>query len=153
MFKNCAYAARDNARTCMQWSAEENAGFTTGKPWFHVNPNYKQINVAAEENDPDSILNYYRAVIALRKQYKDAAIYGKYVEKLGRSKKIFAYDKLAEDGGVMTVIINMTDGEVAFPSGCVPTGAKQLISNYPGVPGSVMKPYEARVWYTAAPGK
>ena len=61
-------------------------------------------------------------MIALRKQYKDAAIYGKYVEKLGRSKKIFAYDKLAEDGGVMTVIINMTDGEVAFPSGCVPTG-------------------------------
>ena len=155
VFENCAYAARDNARTCMQWSAEENAGFTTGRPWFHVNPNYKEINVAAAESDPDSILNYYRAVIALRKEYKDAAIYGRYIEKLGRSKKLFAYDKGAEAGGGLAVIDNRRDGEVPAASAakCVPDGAKLLISNYKGGMSETLRPYEARVWYTAAPAK
>ena len=151
VFENCAYAARDNARTCMQWSADAHAGFTTGKPWFHVNPNYKEINVEAAEKDPDSILHYYRAVIALRKQYKDTAIYGRYVEKLAGSKKIFAYDKVADDGSVLTVVINMTDKPVSAAAAkkCVPEGAKHLISNYKGFMADELKPYEAHVWYTA----
>ena len=135
----------------MQWSADANAGFTTGKPWFHVNPNYKEINVEAAEKDPDSILHYYRAVIALRKQYKDTAIYGRYVEKLAGSKKIFAYDKVADDGSVLTVVINMTDKPVSAAAAkkCVPEGAKHLISNYKGFMSDELKPYEAHVWYTA----
>ena len=151
IFENCAYAARDNARTCMQWSAEANGGFTTGTPWFHVNPNYKDINVAAEESDPGSLLNYYRKVIALRKEYKDAAVYGRYVEKMASSKKIFAYDKIAEDGGVLTVVINMTDGEVSASRAakCVPEGAKHILGNYGGSMAAVLKPYEAHVYYKA----
>lgn len=151
LFENCAYAARDNARTCMQWSAAENAGFTTGKPWFHVNPNYTEINVEAAEKDPDSLLNYYRAIIALRKEYKDAAIYGRYEEKLKGSSRIFAYDKIAEDGGVLTVVINMSDSPVSAAAAkkCVPEGAKHLIGNYKGSMADVLKPYEAHVWYTA----
>lgn len=155
IFENCAYAARDNARTCMQWSAADNAGFTTGKPWFHVNPNYTQINVEAEESDPDSLLNYYRKVIALRKEYKETAIYGRYEEKLRTSGKIFAYDKVAEDGGVLTVVINMTDKPVSAAGAkkCVRAGAKHLIGNYKGSMADVLQPYEAHVWYTAPTAK
>ena len=63
-------ASRDSARTPVQWSAEKNAGFTTGTPWFFINPNYLEINVAAEEANPDSILHFYRKAISLRKQLK-----------------------------------------------------------------------------------
>lgn len=60
-------SARDNGRTPFQWDNSENAGFSTGTPWLKVNPNHKTINVAAQENDPNSILNYFRKMVALRK--------------------------------------------------------------------------------------
>lgn len=153
LFENCAYAARDNARTPVQWNAEENAGFTTGTPWFHINPNYKDINVAAAEADEDSLLNYYRAILALRKQYKDAAIYGRYEEKLGRNKHIMAYDKIADDGSRLTVIINLSSKTVSARGArkCVPKGAVRLIGTYKWSLADMMKPYEAHVYYTAAP--
>ncbi len=69
--------SRDNCRTPMQWDGSENAGFTTGKPWIKVNPNYKQINADAEETDPESVLNYYKQMIRIRKQ-NETAVYGKY---------------------------------------------------------------------------
>src|SRR5699024_3426904 len=68
---------RDNSRTPMQWNTETNSGFTTGKPWMKVNPNYQEINVEAELNDADSILNYYKQLILLRRDH-DALIYGNY---------------------------------------------------------------------------
>lgn len=58
--KVVAKYSRDNARTPVQWSAEENAGFTTGKPWLKVNPNYTSINVAAQEKDENSVLSFYK---------------------------------------------------------------------------------------------
>ncbi len=60
----CGKMSRDNARTPVQWSGAENAGFTTGTPWLKVNSDYREINVAAQENDPDSVLNYYRRLVA-----------------------------------------------------------------------------------------
>lgn len=151
LFERCAYASRDNARTPVQWSAEENAGFSTGTPWFHVNPNYKEINVAAAEADPDSILNYYRAILKLRKEYKDTAIYGEYKEHLKRDKRVMVYDKIAEDGSKLTVVINLSDKTV---SACrakkfVDADAKRLIGNYKGSMADMLKPYEAHVFYTA----
>lgn len=70
--------SRDNARTPFQWSAKKNAGFTTGTPWFRVNPNYTDINLESQRNDPDSVFQYYRKLIALRKnpQYKETVVYG-----------------------------------------------------------------------------
>ena len=62
------YGSRDSARTPVQWSDEENAGFTTGTPWFYVNENYPQINVAQQETDENSVLNFYRRAVQLRKQ-------------------------------------------------------------------------------------
>ena len=81
---------RDNARTPMQWNADKNAGFTTGEPWIKVNPNYTEINVEAQENDPGSVLNYYRALIQLRKDqdvirdgdYRDHARLGQHLRLL-----------------------------------------------------------------------
>lgn len=79
--KICQRFSRDNARTPMQWSEEEEAGFTTGKPWLFINPNYKEINVKAEEEDADSILNYYKKLIALRKskEYIHTFTYGTFL--------------------------------------------------------------------------
>ena len=63
----CYGHSRDNARTPMQWSDKENEGFTLGKPWLKVNPNYKEINVSEQQDREDSLLNYYKKLIALRK--------------------------------------------------------------------------------------
>ena len=60
--------SRENSRTPVQWSEAENAGFTTGKPWFNINPNYKEINVEDDLKNPDSILNFYKNLIRLRKR-------------------------------------------------------------------------------------
>lgn len=151
LFERCAYASRDNARTPVQWSAEENAGFSTGTPWFHVNPNYKEINVAAAEADPESILNYYRAILKLRKEYKDTAIYGEYKEHLGCDKRVMVYDKIAEDGSKLTVVINLSDKPVSARRAkkFVDADAKRLIGNYKGSMADMLKPYEAHVFYTA----
>jgi len=74
----CYRFSRDNARTPMQWDDSVNAGFTTGKPWLKVNPNYPHLNVAAQEQDENSVLNYYKKLIALRKSeaYREVFTYG-----------------------------------------------------------------------------
>lgn len=66
---------RDNAHTPMQWDASPNGGFTGGAPWIMVNPNVQEINVAAALRDPDSVLHYYRALLALRRE-QDVLRYG-----------------------------------------------------------------------------
>lgn len=77
----CSKMSRDNARTPMQWTDGENAGFTTGTPWLKVNSNYTDINVKNQEADAHSVLNYYRKLIALRKsdEYKSLFTYGEFV--------------------------------------------------------------------------
>ena len=76
--------SRDNSRTPFQWDTSENAGFTTGKPWLMVNPDYKRINVASQINDPNSVLSYYKKLTALRKnpEYSNTVVYGKTVPYL-----------------------------------------------------------------------
>ena len=76
--KVIARYSRDNARTPMQWSDAAHAGFTTGTPWLHVNPNYSTINAAAEQKDPDSVFHFYKKLIALRKDpaYRETVVYG-----------------------------------------------------------------------------
>ncbi len=89
----CEKMSRDNARTPMQWDSSPNAGFTTGTPWLKVNDNYRDINVAAQENDPDSVLNYYRRLTALRKspEYRQLFTYGKFHPAFENSHRILAY--------------------------------------------------------------
>ena len=89
----CEKMSRDNARTPMQWDSSPNAGFTTGTPWLKVNDNYPEINVAAQENDPDSVLNYYRRLTALRKspEYRQLFTDGKFRPAFENSHRILAY--------------------------------------------------------------
>lgn len=89
----CEKMSRDNARTPMQWDSSPNAGFTTGTPWLKVNDDYRDINVAAQENDPDSVLNYYRRLTALRKspEYRQLFTYGKFRPAFENSHRILAY--------------------------------------------------------------
>ena len=101
----CGRMSRDNARTPMQWSDEANAGFTTAKPWLKVNENYKAINVAAQEKDPSSVLNYYRRLVALRKsdEFKELFTYGKCVPAYEDTDGIMAYYREDENKRVLVV--------------------------------------------------
>ena len=95
----CGRMSRDNARTPVQWSDRENAGFTEGTPWLKVNTNYKEINVANQEKDEDSVLNYYRKLIALRKslEYKEVFTYGRFVPVYEDTEAVMAYYRLDEN--------------------------------------------------------
>ena len=85
--------SRDNARTPMQWDCTENAGFTSGTPWLSVNPNYHEINVKSQQNDPDSLLSFYKKLTALRKDpdYKETIVYGNLIPYLEDQHNLMAY--------------------------------------------------------------
>ena len=89
----CNRMSRDNARTPMQWTSEENAGFTKGTAWLKINPDYKEINVEDQENDPDSVLNYYRKLVALRKsdEFKNVFTYGEFISEYEEMDHIQAF--------------------------------------------------------------
>ena len=90
--------SRDNARTPVQWDDGANAGFTTGKPWLKVNPNYKQINVQAQVNDEDSVLAFYKKLTRLRKseEYKETIVYSQLIPYLEEEKNLIAYFRKGE---------------------------------------------------------
>lgn len=104
----CICHSRDNARTPMQWSGNKQAGFTTGSPWLKVNPNYTEINVENQEQDEDSVLHYYRKLIALRKaeRSKDIFTYGKTEPVFEEEEGIFAFYRTGEDGKRILVAAN-----------------------------------------------
>ena len=144
MFPKIAHKSRDNARTPMQWDASENAGFTTGKPWIAVNPNYKKINVADQLKREDSVFHYYQKLIRLRKE-NEIIVYGNYELSLPEDENIFAYVRTL-DNQKLLVVCNFSKSEQKFDfSGY--ENAKVLISNYNGdtVKDGILKPYEATV--------
>lgn len=113
----CGRFSRDNSRTPMQWDASPNAGFTTGKPWLKVNPNYVDINVAEQEQRADSILNYYKQLIALRKSddYREVFTYGKLIPLFENEEDILAYRRIG-DGRETVVIANFGPGAKTLPA-------------------------------------
>jgi glucan 1,6-alpha-glucosidase len=133
---------RDNARTPMQWNAGENAGFTTGTPWIKVNPNHTRINVEAQEQDSNSVLNYYRHLIQLRKD-EDVIRDGSYTEILPDWDNIFAY---ARDDGKkkLTVIANFSGETVEYPAWTMDTAGEPILGNYDSWPQEgVLRPWES----------
>lgn len=106
----CHANSRDNARTPMQWSDEPNAGFTTGTPWLGVNPNYREINVAEQQGREDSVLSYYKKLIALRKHpdYVQTFTYGSFEPAFEECEHIFAYLRKGEE---QTVLVAANFGE------------------------------------------
>ena len=134
---------RDNARTPMQWSAGKNAGFTTGEPWIMLNPNHTRINAEAEEQDPDSILNYYRALIALRNS-TPALLRGDWRELLPENGQIVAYVRELE-GEEYTVLCNLSGERAELPCAMSEFG-EPVLSNMPSDPAAeALYPYQALV--------
>jgi oligo-1,6-glucosidase len=142
---------RDNARTPVQWSAEANAGFTSGTPWLKVNPNYTEINAEQALADPDSIFYYYQKLIRLRKEVP-AVVYGSYDLILPDHEQIYAFTRTLDNQRLL-VILNFSADTPTFelPGDIAYTSADLLIGNYPVDPGAdlssfELRPYEARVY-------
>ena len=133
---------RDNGRTPFQWNSSENAGFTTGKPWLKVNPNYTEINAEAQESDENSVLNYFRKIVIFRKENL-ALIYGKYTLLDRDNESIYAYTRELE-GKKLLILLNFKDKKATAKTNLDIRGAKVLFGNYPSPsPNETLKPYEA----------
>ncbi len=142
---NSIYArSRDNARTPMQWTAGENAGFTTGTPWLPVNENKSFINAEAALEDENSVYHYYQKLIALRKQYpvfRD----GDFTLLCPEDPQRFLYEREAE-GEHLLVVCNFSPDWAPLNTQSIPENAQLLLTNYPQQ-GEGLQPYEARMYY------
>ena len=107
----CSVMSRDNARTPMQWKNAPQAGFTSGTPWLKVNDNYPVINVEKEEGQPDSVLHYYRKLIALRKsgEYRELFTYGKFEPAYENADHVMAYYRILQGRRVLVAANFGTD--------------------------------------------
>ena len=109
---------RDNARTPFQWDDSKNAGFTDGRPWLMVNPKYKHINLAEQINDSDSVFNFYKDLISLRKnpEYESTFVYGKFAPYKPEQKNLLAYSRVGEKS-VMVIANYQKDAQtLSLPS-------------------------------------
>ncbi|MEH7304835.1 glycoside hydrolase family 13 protein [Neobacillus drentensis] len=141
-------SGRDNSRTPMQWSDEVNAGFSTGSPWLKVNPNYKEINVAVQQKDTKSVLNFYKKLIALKKA-NEIFTYGKYELLFEDNQQIYAYTRTLNDEKV--IIMTNLSAQPAELEGVSLDYRHLLLNNYEvskheHLQKVTLKPYEARVY-------
>lgn len=138
--------SRDNARTPMQWDASANGGFTTGTPWFSMNPNYKEINAASQVEDEDSIYNYYRKLIRLRHE-NETIVYGDFELMMEDSQDVFAYMRKGTDE-VLLVYCNFSEKEQEFriPEAYREKKKEVLICNYENPEEGALRPQEAIVY-------
>ncbi|GGB03784.1 glycoside hydrolase family 13 protein [Puia dinghuensis] len=143
--KEIGFSSRDNSRTPMQWDAGVHAGFTRVKPWIGLNPNYSAVNVAAEERDANSCLNYFRRLVRLRKD-NPVLVYGKYTLLDKDNPDVYAYTREWK-GMKWLVVLNFSSRAVPLPADVSTAGAKLIIDNYaaPGKPGE-LRAYEAGVY-------
>ncbi|MFV8368423.1 glycoside hydrolase family 13 protein [Flavobacterium sp. LB2R40] len=136
--------SRENGRTPMQWDRNKNARFTTGIPWLKVNQNYNTISVNTQEKDPNSVLNYFRKLVQLRKQ-NPTLVYGKYTLLDKENPNIFAYMREL-DGKKLLVLLNFTDKISTYNIGFSMARSKIILDNYTGIKklkNNVLRPYEA----------
>ncbi|MFV8377223.1 glycoside hydrolase family 13 protein [Flavobacterium sp. LB3R33] len=136
--------SRENGRTPFQWDTTKNAGFTTGKPWLKVNPNYNLINAEVQEKDPNSTLNYFRKLVQLRKK-EPVFVYGKYTLLDRENPNIFAYTRDIE-GKKVLVLLNFSEKESSFNIGIPITKSKIILDNYTNTKNlkkNILRPFEA----------
>lgn len=140
-------SSRDNARTPVQWSSQRNAGFTTGETtWMSVNPNYVEINVEDQEKDPDSVLNFYRRAIHLRKSLS-CVRHGTYKEYRKLSRKHYLYSMEDQKQKILVVCsFAKEDTPFAPPRGFDLSTARLALCSYPQGRESTLRPYECRVY-------
>ena len=138
--------SRDSARTPVQWSSEKNAGFTTGKPWFYVNENYKEINVADQESDDNSVLNFYRKAILLRKELS-CVRNGNYKEYGKMSGSLYTYSREDDKEKILVVCsYSKRNQKWNVPKDFDISTSELLLANYDNLEGTTLKPYETRVY-------
>lgn len=132
--------SRDHSRTPMCWDTTENAGFTTGTPWIRLNGDYAECNATIQIADADSPFNYYKALMALRKEYKSTMVYGDF-KPLKTSDKTFCLYRESADAKIY-IEMNLTENTIDRPN---PTGGKCLLSNY-DEPKEKLRPYEVNIY-------
>jgi len=147
---NLRQTSRDNSRTPMQWSAEANAGFTRGTPWLAVNPNYLEVNAAAQLDDPASVYNHHRRLIELRRQVP-ALIHGVYQDIDPAHPRVFAYTRTLGDAQYLVLInFGREPLDYALPDG-LRVGAALLDNGaghqtHPGADCVSLQPWQATIY-------
>lgn len=148
--KEAWVTSRDNSRTPMQWNSSKNAGFTEGKPWIGINENYKTINVEVEEKDENSVLNFYKKLIKLKKS-NEALIYGVYDLILEEDRSIYAYTRTLNNDKFL-IIANLTGENANYNYEGEKLNSKDLLLNnyevceHNDLVEFTLKPYECRVY-------
>lgn len=140
--------SRDNSRTPVQWDTSVNGGFTTGKPWIKVNPNYKEINVEQAIADQDSVFYFYKKLIQLRKE-NEVMVYGTFETYMDNHPQIYVYTRELEDERWL-VILNISDqkSQLDLPSYLNFKLKELILANYQidDIEVIELQPYEARVY-------
>jgi oligo-1,6-glucosidase len=143
--------SRDNTRTPMQWDSQSNAGFTTGTPWIKVNPDYKKVNAAAQESDANSVLNYFRKMVALRKN-SEVLVYGQYRVFDIEHPAIYCYTR-TYGTAKMLIVLNFSDTVQHYKlhKSLSINNAKLLMNNFQAKPsikgdGLSLQPWQALVF-------
>ncbi len=141
------FLSRDNARTPMQWDSGQYAGFSESEPWIPVHPNHEEINVVAQDKDPNSVLNYFRQMTKFRQDYP-VMVYGAYELIAPEHEQVYAYTRTLEDQQ-MLVILNFSEEEVRFKLPPDITLGKLMINNYPKLETEgnivILKPFQALI--------
>lgn len=141
--KILAAKSRDNGRTPVQWNGDKNAGFTSGEPWIYPAKNYRSINAELESASPDSILDFYKKLIALRKEYSVISD-GEFIPVEETDDRLFVY-KRALENEELYVICNLSSDEFDYN---INSDGELLLCNYES-PGARLAPYEVRAYYKA----
>lgn len=145
------FTSRDHARTPMQWDASANAGFTTGRPWLKMNPNFEKVNVAKQVEDPNSIFNFYRQLIALRKKHI-GLVYGVFDLVCLEHAEVFAYTRTYQNQRYL-ILANLTNKNSNFDLSVVPSEKGRLVLNNLPLQTTkeewttlALRPFEARLY-------
>ncbi len=132
--------SRDNARTPMHWSGEKSAGFTTGTPWLKLNENFREINVALEESDENSVLSWYKKLSKLRSE-SPALLEGAFEAILPEHPQVFAFRRTLENK-TFTVVVNLSANRANVDDELL-KGAEVVLGNYENPSAGFLRPFEA----------
>ena len=144
-------ASRDNARTPMQWDASGHAGFTTGTPWLPVNPDHRSTNVAAQRDDPDSVLAHYRRLIALRHDEPAVAL-GDFTMLLPDDRQVYAFTRRLESTELLVLCnVSGSPAAVRLPEPAPWESAELLLGTHDTPGTGTLQPWESRVLRRVVP--
>jgi len=146
--KSLNYNSRENSRTPLQWDNSVNAGFSTAEPWKRVNPNYTEINVKQQLEDPNSVLNHFKKMTQIRKENK-VLTYGTYTIIDEEHPNIYAYTR-SDSTTTKTVLLNFSSEPSSIEIKGISSSAKPIINNYNNLQIEentvILQPYQAVIF-------